>query len=1404
MSELAKHTNITSVNTIKSTPVDDLNQLIEKYQQLPALYRQILQIKALLFYMRRKTDFEVGLVRSELRTTENKKLYSNNLNPILKQLQQNNYLTSDYNCNSELIHYLANFAVSEDNPDAAANLAIMEIYGISDNLQLLASNNDEQRLRSVHLAVYTNNSIPFEDAAQTLNRDYCERLLQHIIIIFYKCAIDEKWLKTRCPAIQVFLICAKLKSYYDNIAFLPPDIDAWVNFYTGASFANTTIPAYVHSKLLQIDLSMGLLAKVRDTCANHSNQHGCQPEVQASLEFFNGNYQGAINAYEEALKLANKSYSQQEWFRGCLHVFFYMLALVQTNNSIKATSVIANIKKIKEHPALDSILQAILHLKQNNCVRAKQSLNDAQTAATNHPTIMPILLALIDWLQFLLEQDRANSFVNQYKQRFYQYQNIQQYLAAHLYAELIIALNPDDAECITFIEQSFIAPFKFLNIVNVKQPWEYAIDQLHAVVLVKPNENITQKPLKEKRLAWFIDPDKIFIDVLEQKLNKNRQWTSGKAIAMKRLLNGDPTLDYLTTQDLLAIQQGIRREVHGWYHEENIYWDSRQTIKALVGHPLVFHMHNPSTHIELIMGEVDLQLETVNAGYRLSLTHHSNAPRLFLEKETANSYRVIDFSTDAVAMSQIISGQGIVVPMSAKEKVLEIVHHAKSGIRILSDITDENMPTISGNATCCIHFLPLQEGLKINIWVRPFGDVGPYYRAAHGQNTIIAIINTDGADIKQKAIRDFTAERANVASLLQHCPTLEEFDNQCHEFCVEDIEKCLDIILEFDEYKKKHAIKIEWPKGQSLKIKQSVSFNNLSLSIKGQQNWFEYDGKLVIDQDQVLDMKSLMGLLEQDFGRFIKLSDGEFIALTDNFKKQLEELKRLSEGNKIYNLGSGALLELATNAELVTSDASWSTHLERLRCMEKHQPIVPSTLQATLRDYQEVGFAYLSRLAHWEIGACLADDMGLGKTVQTIALMLEQANNGPCLVIAPTSVCFIWQEELLKFAPTLNVYNFNDNTDRSKLISSLDKMDVLICSYGLLNQEGDSLVDKAWQLIVLDEAQSIKNANTLRWQYATKLNGKCRIALTGTPIENHLGELWSIFRFLNPGLLGSMQSFQNRFAIPIERARDPIAKRALKNLIAPYLLRRMKSEVLQELPAKTEQSILIEPTAEESAFYEAVRLKALERIKALNTSQDRSQRFSILAEISRLRQACCHSSLVDENIQLESSKIKTFLTLVNNLIENKHKVLVFSQYVRYLKKVQEILACAKISYQYLDGTTPAKDRKAAVDAFQAGAGDVFLISLKAGGTGLNLNAADYVIILDPWWNPAVEDQASDRAHRIGQQRPVTVYRLIMQHTIEEKILKLHQDKRDLASDLLSGGDMSGKITEEELIELIRD
>jgi SNF2 family DNA or RNA helicase len=314
------------------------------------------------------------------------------------------------------------------------------------------------------------------------------------------------------------------------------------------------------------------------------------------------------------------------------------------------------------------------------------------------------------------------------------------------------------------------------------------------------------------------------------------------------------------------------------------------------------------------------------------------------------------------------------------------------------------------------------------------------------------------------------------------------------------------------------------------------------------------------------------------------------------------------------------------------------------------------------------------------------------------------------------------------------------------------------------------------------------------------LRGAFRIALTGTPVQNYLSEVWNLFNFINPGLLGTLNHFNDTFM------KSPNAQTAkhLKKLIAPFILRRTKSNVIDELPPKTEIVRRITLSDEEMAFYEALRRQALEHLSGNSAADNGAKHIQVLAEITRLRQACCNPALIDPNIGVASTKLRTFLDLVSELRRSSHRALVFSQFVTHLALVRQALDEQGITYQYIDGSVSAKERQRRVDAFQNGEGELFLISLKAGGLGLNLTAADYVIHLDPWWNPAVEDQASDRAHRIGQKRPVTIYRLVAENTIEEKIIRLHHQKRDMAESLLEGSDRAAKLSLEEIMELLKE
>jgi SNF2 family DNA or RNA helicase len=393
-------------------------------------------------------------------------------------------------------------------------------------------------------------------------------------------------------------------------------------------------------------------------------------------------------------------------------------------------------------------------------------------------------------------------------------------------------------------------------------------------------------------------------------------------------------------------------------------------------------------------------------------------------------------------------------------------------------------------------------------------------------------------------------------------------------------------------------------------------------------------------------------------------------------------------------------------------------------------------------------------------------------------------------VIAPTSLVSNWQVELTRFAPALRAYVYR-GAERQSLLAELGPGAVLITSYELLLRDlasFDAASGRMFATQVIDEAQVIKNARTQRARAVALVQAEFRIALSGTPVENRLGDLWSLFGLIAPGLLGSWPRFRSLFAVPIERYEDGERGTALRSLVSPFILRRTKDDVAPELPSRTEVVHMIELSPPEQALYDSAAQHARLALGKRKRHPDAVvNQVQILAELTRLRQLACHPRLVLEDSRVESSKLHSLLQLLDDILPRGHRALVFSQFTSHLALIREVLVAREIDTLYLDGSTPGVERARLVERFQEGEAPVFLISLKAGGTGLNLTAADYVIHMDPWWNPAAEDQASDRAHRLGQERPVTIVKLVTQNTIEEKVLGLHEHKRRLADTVLAGG-----------------
>ena len=835
------------------------------------------------------------------------------------------------------------------------------------------------------------------------------------------------------------------------------------------------------------------------------------------------------------------------------------------------------------------------------------------------------------------------------------------------------------------------------------------------------------------------------------------------------------------------------------------YIDMNTAWLALVDHPAIYWDQARGAPIEITQGDFELLVSEEGDNLRISFYPHFNKEktdsRYLIHKETPTRLCIYQKNEQVYRLSEILS-DGLVIPREAEQNLRETLTSLAPMIKIQSDLEGINDAIeIPPDARIHANLLPYEEGLRATLRVQAFGDFGPLYPPGQGREKLLVEHNNE----TYKTHRNLALEKQKLNDLLLHTNILGDIDDYEDEYLLNDPQDCLELLEQLRE--QGDNVVIAWPEGEVMRISSRFDTSNMRLSIQQKGDWFQLDGNVETDNGLVLSLQQLLQLSEKTKGRFIELGDGEYVSLTNKFRKKLDAIRSYSETNAdstlINGLAAYALDDFFSDVGELSVDDEWQQHINKLKNLEKKTHTIPSTLQAELRDYQTDGFRWLSRLSDWGVGACLADDMGLGKTIQTLSVLLQRGGDGPTLVVAPTSVCNNWETETQKFAPTLTPIMYRGN-NREEIVNKASARDIIIVTYGLLQQDSKLFLEKEWHTIVLDEAQAIKNVTAKRTRTAHQLKGNFKLVTTGTPIENHLGELWSLFRFLNPGLLGSQEQFRQRYMVPIEKEGNSEVRQHLKRLIQAFILRRLKTDVLDELPPKTEITLNIPLSDKERAMYEAVRRKAVQDLTSKKQEEKGSNHLKVLAAITKLRLASCHPKLIMPDSTLPSSKLERFAELVEELCENNHKALVFSQFVKHLDIIRQYLDEKGISYQYLDGSTPAAQRKKGVEDFQNGIGKLFLISLKAGGSGLNLTAADYVIHMDPWWNPAVEDQASDRAHRIGQKRPVTIYRLVAENTIEEKIVKLHQHKRDLADSLLEGSNMSGSMSAQDMLALIQE
>ncbi|MDR3366943.1 MAG: DEAD/DEAH box helicase family protein, partial [Prevotellaceae bacterium] len=764
--------------------------------------------------------------------------------------------------------------------------------------------------------------------------------------------------------------------------------------------------------------------------------------------------------------------------------------------------------------------------------------------------------------------------------------------------------------------------------ISQQEDWEKSLNMLLGL---KPATPRTAAGGESKtRVVYYFNPAEESVQPVLQ-TRQAKGWSAGRNIALKSFYEGKT--QGMTPQDML-VAKAIKREAS--YYDEYFEF-SQKVFPALVAHPYIFLANSKDIPVELVAAQPVITVAKKSRGYELSSDVQDFQDKIFLQKETNTRYKVYNLTAMQVQMLQIISEQKLVIPEAGREKLIALLGtFSAQGMDVHSDLLDSEsaqttVKEVPADSRIRVQLLPFGDGLKAELFVKPFGAHPPYCKPGKGGRVLIA----NEKDVQLQVKRNLKEEASNEALLLNEIQALESLTITNGLMAFDDP---LDALHLLDILAKLPGIcVVEWPEGERYKIRGTADFSQLKLKVASNVNWFDLQGELKVDENTVISLQKLLALTEHGHNRFIELSPGEFIALSKELKKQLDSLRLYTTVSKdevrLNKFASVAMDDFFGSVADLKADKAWQKFRERLND-NLSEIAVPSTLQAELRSYQEEGFRWMSRLAAWEGGACLADDMGLGKTVQTLALLLHRAAEGPALVVCPVSVVGSWVAEAGRFAPTLRIKTMGSAThNRQEVLRSLEAGDLLITSYGLLQSEEKLFSEPSFATVVLDEAHAIKNYATKTSKASMQLKAAFRVALTGTPVQNHLGEVWNLFNFTNPGLLGSLQHFTDRFI----KTDDEEARRRLKKLIAPFILRRTKSAVLDELPPKTEIVKKIQLSSEEMAFYEALRRQAIENLS--DGAADGAganlgaKRMQVLAEITKLRQASCNPLLIDKDIR---------------------------------------------------------------------------------------------------------------------------------------------------------------------------
>lgn len=1164
------------------------------------------------------------------------------------------------------------------------------------------------------------------------------------------------------------LIDIKSEDLFDSLSGKAEDyeiLDGLVREYYSGGLFGMTSPAYA---LLD---KIGLFRYFYDGTP-HMNENPTYIYVayEAIQDLYHGNVYASLEKFEKSLKARNKFCADKNLFYEHLLNYFLILAYKVADTDETRTKVrqFLNKKLVSEN------------IFFRNAKNIAQYIGDAVDDKE---------------VRFKLEWDicQANAFQKVLVAILRGYFGMSTSIGAPSYAILRHELSPFVEISDEFELEGLYGGAPIISRIPKQEKWMVMLKELEASIdKTNKKDTVGTSDKKAERVGYIYDG--YGVEPRLQTRLKNGNWGAGKKMTDQEFYEEQ-------AQCMDEVDRKIARNARSSRRFRDM--EPHQVFPHLIGTDKVLYgRRTPYVHVEILEEKPYLTIKETRTGYDISSNVFEGMASAYaplvqgcrINKISDTKYSVIKLNETQINLLNPFASL-IHLPHSAKDVVTRLIPKLAGHIEIHSNLIEggSSLEQREGNSAVILQISPEKDEYDVKVLVRPLEGGSAEFFPGEGDK----IIYDEAGGVRYQVSRDLKAEKKAQKEIEGLMQTYFEGDVENYESYLVFAHEMLEIVEWAAERKDRFVL--EWPQGKKVNVFAKPQSGNVSVSITSGERWFEVEGEIKYGDGDSINIGDILELISSGAlrGNYVRLNDEDYLALGDSLRKQLKRLESLSESDRsgthvsVYNVG--ALAEIVRSSQMnINADGGLEALSQKIHEAQTLEPVVPKGLNAVLRDYQYEGFRWMARLDHWGAGACLADDMGLGKTIQTIAFMLYKASAGPSLVVAPASVLLNWEKEIHRFAPELKVSVLNHCEDRAQAIHISSAGDVVLTTYGILSQEDESLLGKKWNVVCLDEAHTIKNRQTKMSASAMKLQACSRVILTGTPIQNYLGELWNLFQFLNPGLLGKFEIFSRKFI-----GNSDADLNGLKKMVQPFILRRTKAQVLDELPEKTEIIRPVELSDLEMASYEQMRdgvLKSLEGESKVSVNA--------LAAITRLRQAACSMSLVDDKWTFPASKITACIELLENILSGGNKVLIFSQFTSFLSMISAQLDQSGLEYHYLDGSTPIKKRDKMVHEFQAGKKQIFIVSLKAGGLGLNLTGANYVIHLDPWWNPAIEQQATDRAHRIGQKQNVTVYHLISQHTIEEKILRLHDRKRNLADTFLEGAGLGRAMTIEDLRELV--